>query len=77
MVQYENGQPKLGPNGQVEVRDFRYMCQAWGQVAQQLSQLPEGTAIKIYGTLNRWNASRDTNNPNWITDIKVNRFDPL
>jgi hypothetical protein len=74
---YEGGQQKFNAQGYPEVRDRKYLCQAWGQIATNLSQLPEGTAIKIYGTLNRWNASRDQNNPNWITDIKVNRYDLL
>jgi hypothetical protein len=74
---YEGGQQKFNAQGYPEVRDRKYLCQAWGQIAANLSQLADGTAIKIYGTLNRWNASRDQNNPNWITDIKVNRYDLL
>lgn len=70
-------QPRIDPNtGQQAVRNVRFRCQAWGNMAVQISQFPEGTPIKVTGSLNRWsvnNGGRFT----WYTDVKVSQVDPL
>jgi len=74
---WENGQPKRDQNGMIEIRDERFLCQAWGDLANGLAQLPEGTPITIYGMVNRWNAARQGQPDNWLTDIRVNKVELL
>lgn len=77
MQVWENGQPKRDAYGNIEIRNVRYLCQAWGDLARTLASLPEGTPIKLFGMLNRWNAARQNEQPNWITDIKATKYEPL
>jgi hypothetical protein len=77
MPSWEGGQPKRDANGNVEVKNVRFLCQAWGEIAKNLASLPEGTPIKFFGMLNRWNAARNGQPDNWITDVKATRYELL
>jgi hypothetical protein len=74
---WENGQQVYNPDGTAAVRDVRFAMQAWGQVAQALSNLPVGTPLRVYASANRWNAARQGAQGNWQTDFRVNSFEQL
>lgn len=76
---FQGGQQQFNQQtGQPLTRDVSYLCQAWGSVADQLSQWPEGTAVKVTGSLNRWSMlDQNTGQQVWYTDVKVSRFDIL
>lgn len=76
---YQGGQPQINPQtGQPVFKDFSYRCQAWGDVADNLARWPEGTPVKIIGSLNKWSMQdSNTGQTIWYTDVKVSRFDVM
>jgi len=78
--QFDNeGNRRVDPTtGRYETRDMKFMCQAWGNIAQELGNLPVGTPVQITGQLNVWNAERNRNAPaKWVTDIKIISYKQL
>ena len=74
---FQNGQRAVNPDGSFAIKDVRFSCQAWGPIAQAMAQLPVGTPIRIKANANRWNAARQGEPSNWVTDFRVNQFEVL
>jgi single-stranded DNA-binding protein len=63
--------------GQPQVSHTWHRCQAWGDVARFLTQVPEGTPIKVTGTLVNWSLA--PRNPNetrrYFTEVRVSQHE--
>lgn len=74
----ENGQPALDANGNQLTREQVWRCEAWLQVAEELSQVQEGTPIFVEGNNHKYSfKSQQTGQNVWVQDLKVTRWQYL
>ena len=68
----KNGQIMTDANGVVVTRDSVWRCQAWGDTATALQNVPEGTPIEVVGNNHRFSfTSNKTGERVWMYEVRV------